>query len=167
MGGAHGQEIQAAVAQTGVKVSIESRATLARYQRKRDFTATSEPAGTVRQKKGELSFVVQRHHPRALHYDFRLELGGTLKSWAVPKGPSQVIGGKRLAVHVEDHPIKYAEFEGTIPEGQYGAGTLEIWDRGIWHPIGHPEDGYRAGHVKFDLEGGKLSGPSGPDPHEA
>ena len=141
-----------------MKVSIESRASLARYQRKRDFTATSEPAGTVRQKKGELSFVVQRHHARALHYDFRLELGGTLKSWAVPKGPSQVIGEKRLAVHVEDHPIEYAEFEGTIPEGQYGAGTVEIWDRGIWHPIGHPEDGYRAGHLKFDLEGGKLKG---------
>ena len=139
-------------------MSTEPSASVSRYQRKRDFTQTPEPADIVRQKKGKLSFVVQRHHARALHYDFRLELGGALKSWAVPKGPSELIGEKRLAVHVEDHPIEYGEFEGTIPEGQYGAGLVEIWDRGVWRPIGDPESGYRAGHLKFDLEGEKLNG---------
>jgi bifunctional non-homologous end joining protein LigD len=104
------------------------------YQRKRDFSRTREPSGRKRARnKGSaaLSFVVQKHKARRLHYDFRLELDGVLKSWAVTKGPSLVEGEKRLAFHVEDHPLDYGEFEGTIPEGQYGAGSVIVWDRGV------------------------------------
>jgi bifunctional non-homologous end joining protein LigD len=129
------------------------------YRAKRDFTVTAEPPPRTRATKSERQlFVVQKHAARSLHWDFRLEHGGVLWSWAVPKGPSLDPGDKRLAVHVEDHPLDYAEFEGKIPEGQYGAGTVEIWDRGTWWPVGDPEDGLRSGELKFELKGRRLKG---------
>jgi len=130
---------------------------LRQYKEKRDFRRTSEPAGRVHPREA-FSFVVQKHHARRLHYDFRLEFGGVLKSWAVPKGPSLDPREKRLAAHVEDHPLEYAGFEGVIPEGQYGAGKVIVWDRGTWVPVGDPAEGYRAGRLKFRLEGSKLRG---------
>jgi bifunctional non-homologous end joining protein LigD len=130
---------------------------LSRYMAKRDFRRTPEPAGRVHEREG-FSFVVQKHHATRLHYDFRLELDGVLKSWAVPKGPSLDPNDKRLAVHVEDHPIEYGGFEGVIPKGQYGGGKVIVWDRGVWVPVGDPEAGYRKGHLKFRLEGVKLRG---------
>lgn len=105
-----------------------------------------------------LTFVVQKHAARRLHYDFRLELDGTLKSWAIPKGPSYDPADKRMAVHVEDHPLDYANFEGVIPAGHYGAGTVIVWDRGTWIPDEDPEAGYAAGKLKFELRGEKLQG---------
>lgn len=136
---------------------------LEEYKRKRDFHKTPEPAGEpVRANKAApapLSFVVQKHAARRLHYDFRLELNGVLLSWAVPKGPSLDPGEKRLAVHVEDHPIEYGGFEGVIPKGQYGGGTVLLWDRGEWFPDGpDPQLAYRKGALKFRLEGDKLHG---------
>lgn len=133
------------------------------YARKRNFDITSEPAeAPVKAKKGKaahaLSFVVHKHDARNLHYDFRLELDGTLKSWAVPKGPSLDPTHKRLAVHVEDHPLGYGSFEGSIPEGQYGAGDVIVWDRGIWQPHGDPQKTYKDGKLKFTLVGEKLTG---------
>ena len=128
------------------------------YKQKRDFALTPEPVDAVSQKLPGLSFVVQKHAARSLHYDFRLELDGTLKSWAVPKGPSLDPAQKRLAVHVEDHPLSYAEFEGVIPPRQYGAGTVIVWDRGTWEPIGDPREGLSAGQLKFRLHGEKLKG---------
>ena len=106
------------------------------YQRKRDFAKTAEPSGEKAKasKAGELIFIVQKHDATRLHYDFRLELDGVLLSWAVTKGPSLNPADKRLAVHVEDHPLDYAEFEGTIPKGEYGGGTVMLWDKGTWEP---------------------------------
>ena len=127
------------------------------YQKKRDFGVTSEPRGSKARGKGH-TFVVQKHDASRLHYDFRLELDGVLKSWAVTRGPSLVPGEKRLAVHVEDHPLDYGSFEGTIPEGQYGAGTVLVWDRGTWEPEGDPHAGYAKGHLDFTLNGKKLKG---------
>ncbi|WP_114946590.1 non-homologous end-joining DNA ligase [Microvirga calopogonii] len=132
-------------------------AKLAAYRAKRDFTKTSEPAGKTSRRRGA-SFVVQKHDASRLHYDFRLELDGVLKSWAVAKGPSLVKGEKRLAVHVEDHPLDYGDFEGTIPEGQYGGGTVLLWDRGTWEPEGDPHEGYENGRLTFSLDGEKLHG---------
>ena len=131
---------------------------LAPYYEKRDFTITSEPRGGKPSAGKALSFVIQKHAASRLHYDFRLELDGTLKSWAVPKGPSLDPADKRMAVHVEDHPIDYAGFEGTIPAGQYGAGDVIVWDRGTWEPVGDARAGYRAGKLKFRLHGEKLHG---------
>src|ERR1700757_2544611 len=135
---------------------------LEEYRRKRDFRKTPEPAGVAAAevKAGTgLSFVIQKHAARRLHYDFRLELDGVLKSWAIPKGPSLDPGEKRLAVHVEDHPLDYGAFEGVIPEGEYGGGTVLLWDRGIWVPLNSdPEAAYRKGSLKFTLEGEKLHG---------
>ena len=131
---------------------------LSSYWKKRDFGVTAEPKGRVTRAGKALSFVIQKHAARRLHYDFRLELDGTLKSWAVPKGPSLDPAVKRMAVHVEDHPLDYAGFEGTIPPGQYGAGTVIVWDRGDWEPVGDPREGYRKGRLKFDLHGEKLHG---------
>jgi bifunctional non-homologous end joining protein LigD len=135
---------------------------LEEYRRKRDFRKTPEPAGVAarHEKTGAgFCFVIQKHAARRLHYDFRLELDGVLKSWAVPKGPSLDPGEKRLAVHVEDHPLDYGAFEGVIPEGEYGGGTVMLWDRGIWVPLNSdPEAAYRKGSLKFTLEGEKLHG---------
>ena len=132
---------------------------LERYRQKRNFKVTPEPAGKVRRRKApELAFVVQKHAARRLHYDFRLELNGVLLSWAVPKGPSLDPNDKRLAMHVEDHPLEYGDFEGVIPPKQYGAGTVMVWDRGTWTPKSDPEEGYAKGRMKFELEGEKLHG---------
>ncbi|HEU4709538.1 MAG TPA: DNA ligase D, partial [Methylophilaceae bacterium] len=131
---------------------------LQKYWDKRDFDITPEPRGKVVKTGDELSYYIQEHHARRLHYDFRLELEGTLKSWAIPKGPSLDPADKRLAVHVEDHPLEYGTFEGDIPEHQYGAGHVKLWDRGTWEPIGDPRQGYRKGRLKFRLDGVKLSG---------
>eukprot|EP00913_Durusdinium_trenchii_P005670 g5288.t1 len=129
------------------------------YNRKRDFRKTPEPAGRPDEHSSDgLRFVVQKHAARRLHYDFRIELGGALKSWAVPKGPSLDPAVKSLAVHVEDHPLEYAGFEGIIPEGEYGGGTVMIWDHGTWKPDGDAAKGYRKGRLKFQLAGEKLTG---------
>lgn len=127
------------------------------YHRKRDFLKTPEPKGRSTKAKGN-SFVVQKHDARRLHYDFRLEMDGVLKSWAVTRGPSLVPGEKRLAVHVEDHPLEYGGFEGTIPKGEYGGGTVIVWDRGTWEPLEDPHKGYKKGHLEFELHGEKLNG---------
>ena len=133
------------------------------YNRMRDFSATSEPAAGKRSgkktaKDHALQFCIQKHDASRLHYDFRLELDGALKSWAVPKGPSLDPKVKRLAVHVEDHPIDYATFEGSIPEGHYGAGEVIVWDRGVWIPQDDPAEAYAKGKLKFELKGEKLGG---------
>lgn len=130
------------------------------YHRKRNFKNTPEPRGANRQvaKETALSFVIQKHAASHLHYDFRLELDGTLKSWAVPKGPSLDPKAKRLAMHVEDHPLEYAGFEGTIPAGNYGAGTVTVWDHGEWLPLVDPSQGYAKGKLEFELRGKKLAG---------
>jgi bifunctional non-homologous end joining protein LigD len=133
---------------------------LQEYQRKRDFSATPEPAGKRQRDKQvhALQYCIQKHDASHLHYDFRLELDGTLKSWAIPKGPSLDPKVRRLAVHVEDHPLDYADFEGNIPEGHYGAGDVIVWDRGIWEPEGDPHASYAKGKLRFRLQGEKLSG---------
>jgi len=132
---------------------------LERYRQKRDFRITPEPEGKVASRRsGALAFVVQKHAATRLHYDFRLELDGVLLSWAVPKGPSLDPNDKRLAMHVEDHPLEYGEFEGVIPPKQYGAGTVMVWDRGTWTPKGAPDEAYAKGHLKFELRGEKLRG---------
>ncbi|GIZ52362.1 DNA ligase D [Noviherbaspirillum aridicola] len=131
---------------------------LATYHAKRNFSVTPEPRGAVAEPGERLRFVIQKHHARRLHYDFRLEFDGTLKSWAVPKGPSLDPAEKRLAVHVEDHPLDYMDFHGDIPEKQYGAGHVEVWDTGYWEPLGDPSADYRKGKLKFRLDGEKLQG---------
>src|ERR1700732_3276580 len=133
---------------------------LEEYKRKRKFEHTPEPPAKLETKAGH-RFVVQKHDATRLHYDFRLELEGVLKSWAVPKGPSLDPGDKRLAMHVEDHPLEYGTFEGIIPKGEYGGGTVLLWDRGTWEPVGDPHQGYRAGNLKFLLKGEKLRGARG------
>src|SRR6187549_2992480 len=132
-------------------------AKLRTYHAKRDFGKTAEPRGKASRKKG-FQYVIQKHDATRLHYDLRLELDGVMMSWAVTRGPSLVPGEKRLAVHVEDHPIEYNAFEGTIPQGEYGGGTVMIWDRGRWEPDGDPHRGYKKGHLIFTLEGEKLRG---------
>ncbi len=132
---------------------------LEEYHRKRDFAKTPEPAGAEPAEDApQLAYVIQKHAARALHYDFRLELDGVLMSWAIPKGPSFDSHDKRLAVHVEDHPLEYGGFEGTIPAGEYGGGTVVLWDRGTWQPVGDPHVALEKGDLKFDLYGEKLHG---------
>ncbi len=137
---------------------------LSRYRQKRNFALTSEPAGAPGGREAveggaePLSFVVQKHWASRLHYDFRLELDGVLLSWAVPKGPSYDPSKMQMAIHVEDHPLDYASFEGTIPPRQYGAGTVIVWDRGTWEPEGDPRDGMAKGKLVFRLHGEKLAG---------
>ena len=136
---------------------------LKEYRRKRNFRKTAEPKGGRRKSRVPL-FVVQKHEARALHYDFRLEVDGVLKSWAVPKGPSMDPKQRRLAVLVEDHPMDYADFEGNIPEGEYGAGTVMVWDKGVYLDLrkarhGKPMDeSLEEGKVEIWLEGTKLKG---------
>src|ERR1700682_1697258 len=134
-------------------------ATLKEYHKKRSSDRTPEPRGSV-QPSGDRVFVVQKHAATRLHYDLRLELDGVLKSWAVPKGPSLNPGDKRLAMQVEDHPFEYRTFEGTIPEGNYGAGEVIIWDQGTYEPEG-PDSAAKQierGELKFRLHGHKLNG---------
>jgi bifunctional non-homologous end joining protein LigD len=128
------------------------------YKAKRDFKITAEPKEGGEASKGLLTFVIQKHWASRLHYDFRLELDGVMKSWAVPKGPSYDTHDRRMAVHVEDHPISYSDFEGTIPPQQYGAGKVIIWDKGTWEPVGDPRQGYRKGEIKFEMHGHKMHG---------
>src|SRR3984885_2448733 len=130
---------------------------LQEYKRKRHFNRTPEPAGEASKSKG-FSFVIQKHHASHLHYDFRLELDGVLKSWAVPKGPSFDPSVKRLAVEVEDHPISYATFEGDIPKGNYGGGHVDVFDHGRGEPQGDAREDLRRGELKFILHGDVLRG---------
>src|SRR5579862_2515616 len=132
---------------------------LERYWRKRDFAVTSEPRGERKAGNSKaLSFVIQKHAASRLHYDFRLELNGVLLSWAVPKGPSFDPADKRMAIHVEDHPLSYGSFEGTIPPKQYGAGTVIVWDNGTWEPVGDPREGLAKGKLLFNLHGQNRRG---------
>lgn len=131
---------------------------LEKYRQKRDFERTAEPEGKVEPSPGGRLYVIHKHAARRLHYDLRLELDGVLKSWAVPRGPSLDPAERRLAVHVEDHPIEYGSFEGTIPRGEYGGGTVMLWDRGRWEPETDPREGYDKGDFKFRLYGQKLKG---------
>jgi DNA ligase D-like protein (predicted 3'-phosphoesterase) len=142
-----------------------SRASLRDYRRKRDFGKTPEPSGRTRGRRVGPIFVIQKHDATALHYDFRLEADGVLKSWAVPKGPSTDPRDKRLAMPTEDHPLGYADFEGVIPEGEYGAGPVIVWDTGTYRNLSE-DDGREVpvaqavehGHVKVWLEGSKVRG---------
>ena len=137
------------------------KSALATYRQKRDFTLTAEPSGQLKVLPSQrLRFVIQKHAATRLHYDLRLELDGVFKSWAVTKGPSLNPADKRLAVEVEDHPLDYGDFEGTIPKGQYGGGTVQLWDRGFWLPEGNknPHEGLKSGDLKFSLQGKRLKG---------
>src|SRR4029079_5617123 len=127
------------------------------YWTKRHFDVTPEPRGKAGRRGGH-AFVIQKHAATRLHYDLRLELDGVMKSWAVTRGPSLVPGEKRLAVQVEDHPIEYNKFEGTIPKGEYGGGTVMVWDRGHGQPETDPHKGLAKGHLAFQLDGQKLHG---------
>ncbi len=140
---------------------------LQEYRRKRRFAQTPEPEGMPGAEpsapaeppaEAELLYVIHKHDASRLHYDLRLELDGVLKSWAVPKGPCLDPSQKRLAVHVEDHPIEYGTFEGIIPAGEYGGGTVMLWDEGFWQPLGDPAESYRNGTMRFRLLGRKLKG---------
>lgn len=145
---------------------MTSKGSLREYHKKRDFRSTGEPRGKKNRSKGRRRFVIQKHDASSLHYDFRLEVGGVLKSWAVPKGPSTNPRDKRLAVPTEDHPLDYGDFEGVIPEGEYGAGSVIVWDRGTYRNLGEDDDGRTismqkqldGGHVSFWLTGKKLKG---------
>ena len=127
------------------------------YRKKRNFAATAEPKGAAPVADSDI-FVVQKHDATRLHYDFRLALDGVLKSWAVTRGPSLNPGEKRLAVAVEDHPLEYADFEGTIAKGEYGGGAVIVWDNGTWAPLGDAHKGLKKGHLEFELHGQKLNG---------
>jgi bifunctional non-homologous end joining protein LigD len=132
---------------------------LSDYNRKRDFARTPEPKGAARKSGRKLRYLIQKHDASRLHYDFRLEWNGALMSWAIPKGPSENPDDKRLAVHVEDHPVAYGDFEGIIPEGEYGGGTVMLWDRGFWRP--HQDDvdaALKKGKLGFELHGERLHG---------
>ena len=133
-------------------------AKLSAYNEKRDFNRTAEPEGEPGEPAERLRFLVQHHLARRDHYDLRLEWDGVLLSWAVPKGPSYNPHDKRLAVHVEDHPLEYRNFEGTIPQGEYGGGTVMLWDEGFWEPLGDVDAGLRDGELKFALDGRRLKG---------
>jgi DNA ligase D-like protein (predicted 3'-phosphoesterase) len=144
----------------------EEKELLKRYREKRDFKQTSEPSGGKAESAGQRPiFVIQKHQASTLHFDFRLEADGVLKSWAVPKGPSTDPSVKRLAIPTEDHPLEYAGFEGNIPDGQYGAGTVEVWDTGTYRNTKFdgdqeipPGKSIEDGHITFQLEGKKLKG---------
>jgi bifunctional non-homologous end joining protein LigD len=143
----------------------QSAMSLKKYREKRDFKTTTEPDGRpggsnmAPKKKSSLIYVVQKHRATSLHYDFRLEFNGVLLSWAVPKGPSLDPSVKRLAMRVEDHPLDYANFEGVIPEGEYGGGTVMVWDNGTWTPESEDvEKALKTGDLKFNLQGKKLRG---------
>src|SRR5271154_4133198 len=138
-----------------------AKSSLSKYRSKRDFGKTAEPSGEAEVAPAERRrFVIQKHAATRLHYDLRLELDGVFKSWAVTRGPSIDPREKRLAVEVEDHPLDYGDFEGTIPAGQYGGGTVMLWDRGYWEPEGDksPEQALAKGDFKFTLEGKRLHG---------
>jgi bifunctional non-homologous end joining protein LigD len=145
------------LAARGTPATASKKKPLAEYARKRDFSRTPEPKGKVTEDSGG-AFVVQQHDARRLHFDLRLELDGVLKSWAVTRGPSLTLGEKRLAVRTEDHPVEYLDFEGNIPEGEYGGGSMIVWDRGRWRPEGDPRKGLAKGHLAFALEGSRLKG---------
>jgi bifunctional non-homologous end joining protein LigD len=147
------------------KAAGAAQSPLSAYRQKRDFTRTDEPAGGAARSGKKLAFVIQKHAASHLHYDLRLELDGVMKSWAVPKGPSLDPAAKRLAMEVEDHPIEYNAFEGTIPKGEYGGGTVMLWDRGTYIYAGNDPDpveglrrGYAKGDFKFVLHGKRLRG---------
>lgn len=131
---------------------------LSKYRSMRDFSRTPEPSGQKAPDRSGHSFVIQKHAARRLHYDFRLEHDGVLWSWSVPKGPSLAPKDRRLAVRTEDHPLDYARFEGVIPAGEYGGGTVVVWDRGRWQPEGDPDDAMKRGRITFSLDGEKLTG---------
>lgn len=142
----------------GRRGSASAAKALKKYQGMRDFTQTAEPSGHEAAHEGGHAFVVQKHAASHLHYDFRLEMDGVLKSWAVAKGPSVDPAVKRLAMQTEDHPLAYGGFEGIIPKGQYGGGTVMLWDRGTWESIGDAHETYRSGRLKFRLNGDKMHG---------
>lgn len=151
---------------TTKKAAVKKAAPLAEYRRKRDFTKTAEPEGAgAPASRSTLAFVIQKHAARNLHFDLRLELDGVMKSWAVPKGPSVDPSVKRLAMQVEDHPVEYNTFEGIIPEGEYGGGTVMLWDQGTYtywekdpDPAERLREGYAKGDFKFELRGKRLRG---------
>src|SRR6187431_2892793 len=143
---------------SGFTVALKKLST---YRKKRDFGKTAEPSGDVMVAPARLRrFVIQKHDATRLHYDLRLEFDGVFKSWAVTRGPSLDPHDKRLAVEVEDHPLDYGDFEGTIPKGEYGGGTVQLWDRGYWEPEGNksPQAQLKAGQLKFSLHGERLQG---------
>lgn len=150
----------AATKKTAKKATARKRQGLDVYRKKRDFKKTAEPRPRRARTRGALRFVVQKHRATALHYDFRLEAHGTMRSWAVPKGPSFDPKQRRLAMEVEDHPLEYANFEGIIPEGEYGGGTVMIWDEGVWAPMEDidPAKAIDSGEIRFVLSGKKLKG---------